>query len=82
QEVGVVGLLLFIAINVQAAALLWLRRNNVLARILLASLVGITLVNFLSHAWTDETTSLLWWGLAGLALAPALPKQNHKAAGE
>lgn len=69
QEVGWPGLLLFIMINIQVAVLLWQRRDNVLARIALASLAGITLVNLLSHAWTDETLSLLWWGMAGIAIA-------------
>lgn len=73
QEIGWVGLLLFLAINVQIAILLWRRRSAVLARTLIASLAGITLVNLVSHAWTDETLSLLWWGLAGICLALVIP---------
>lgn len=76
QEVGWIGLSLFLVINVIIAMLLWQRRSDMLARILLASLVGITVVNMVSHAWTDETLSLLWWGLAGICLAPALLGQN------
>lgn len=75
QEVGWLGLGLFIALNVLVGIKLWGRRDDVLARLLLASLIGLTVVNMLSHAWTDDTVSLLWWGLAGIALAPAiLPK--------
>jgi len=72
QEVGVVGMTLFIVINLLVARELWIRRNDQLAKILLASLVGITFVNLLSHAWTDDTLSYLWWGLAGIALTPIL----------
>lgn len=70
QEVGVVGLLTFIAINGVVARNLWVKRQELLARVLLASLAGITFVNLISHAWTDDTLSLIWWGLAGICLAP------------
>lgn len=69
QEVGVIGLLLFILINAGVGYLLWLRRADPLAMILFASLVGITFVNMVSHAWTDDTLAYVWWGLAGIAMA-------------
>ncbi len=72
QEVGIVGLLLFIMINLRIGILLWRQRKDVFSAALLASLIGITFINLLSHAWTDDTLSLIWWGLAGLALAPHL----------
>lgn len=72
QEVGVIGMALFIAINLLAAKELWVRRTDQLAKILLASLVAITFVNLLSHAWTDDTLAYLWWGLAGIAVTPIL----------
>ncbi|MEO5627749.1 MAG: O-antigen ligase family protein [Candidatus Saccharimonadales bacterium] len=76
QEVGWLGVGLFIAINGLVAIALW-RRSTPLARVLLASLVGITIINLLSHAWADDTMSLLWWGLAGVALAsPAILKKS------
>jgi hypothetical protein len=58
QETGWAGLILFIAINYLVACELWIRREGMLARILLASLVGITFVNLLSHAWTDDTLAI------------------------
>jgi O-antigen ligase len=73
QEVGIEGMLLFIAINLAVAWRLWLRRSDNLSRLLLVSLVGISFINLLSHSWADDTLSLLWWGLAGIALAPKLP---------
>ncbi len=75
QEVGVIGMALFIAINLLVAKELWVRRTDQLARILLASLIGITFVNLLSHSWTDDTLSYLWWGLAGIAATPILKWQ-------
>lgn len=72
QELGWLGLGLFLAINALVAMMLWERRANSLARILLASFVGITIANMVAHVWMDDTISLLWWGLAGIALAPNL----------
>ncbi len=73
QEVGVLGILLFAGILFGTVRHLWQRRRYVLARVLLASLAGITVVNFMSHAWTDDTLSLLWWGFAGAVMSlPAI----------
>ena len=72
QELGIVGLLLFAAFNIMVAVELWKRRAHQVAKVLLASLVGITFVNMLSHAWTDDTIAYIWWTLAGFALAPLL----------
>lgn len=71
QEVGWLGLFMFLLINAGVAYLLWLRRDDPLALSLLVSLIGLTFVNLLSHAWTDDTLAYLWWGLAGVAMAPA-----------
>jgi hypothetical protein len=69
QEAGIIGLVLFVAINLLVACRLWRRRGQLLPDALLASLIGIGLVNLFSHAWTDDTVSYIWWGLAGAALA-------------
>ncbi len=75
QEVGVFGLIIFLAINIFVGLGLWQRRDQKLALLLFCTLAGISLVNLISHAWTDETLSLIWWGLAGLALAPHQTKR-------
>jgi O-antigen ligase len=72
QEVGIMGMAIFIAINALVGLELWNKREDLLAQILLASLIGITFINILSHAWTDDTLAYIWWGLAGIALAPIL----------
>jgi len=68
QETGFVGLTLFLLINAGIGYLLWLRRDDTLALSLLASLVGITFVCLVSHAWTDDTLAYVWWGMAGIAM--------------
>lgn len=69
QETGVLGMALFALINAGVGYLLWLRRRDPLALSLFASLIGITFINMLSHAWTDDTLAYVWWGLAGIAMA-------------
>jgi hypothetical protein len=76
QETGWLGLGLFVAICVLMARALWLRRLSPLAQVLLAGFIGINLVALLMHLWTDETASFLWWGLAGVALAPTITNRS------
>ena len=79
QETGWLGLALLLSIFALVAAELYRQiRNSRLACILLASFIGIALVNMLSHAWVDDTLAFLWWGLAGIALG--LPAAKPKAA--
>ena len=77
QEIGIFGLILYLAITVGVGYRLFMRRQQLLAQVLLASLIGISVINLVSHAWMDDTLSLLWWGLAGIALAPAIIKGKH-----
>jgi O-antigen ligase len=76
QETGWIGLGLFVAINVLLVMRIWQRRGRQLAVILLASFVGITFINMLSHAWADDTLGMLWWGFAGIALSLPPPAQQ------
>ncbi len=80
QETGWLGLLLFLLINAGAGVLLYFRRADPLALSLFASLIGLTFINLLSHAWADDTLAYVWWGLAGVALAP-LPKPKTESEG-
>ena len=73
QETGLIGFLLFSLICGGVGALLYVRRADPLALSLFASLIGLTFINLLSHAWADDTLAYVWWGLAGVAMVP-LPK--------
>lgn len=73
QEVGVVGLVIFLGICFFVGRALWyIREWSVLSLVLLTSLVGITVINLMSHAWADDTLAYIWWGFAGLALGSAV----------
>ncbi|HYH36240.1 MAG TPA: O-antigen ligase family protein, partial [Candidatus Saccharimonadales bacterium] len=86
QETGWLGLALFVLINAGVGYLLWLRRADPLALSLFASLIGLTFINLVSHAWTDDTLAYVWWGLAGVAMAPdrkaEAAEKAEKAAGK
>lgn len=68
QEVGLIGLGLFIAINVLVIRSI-VRRSGILAATLVASFAGISLINLLLHGWADDPLSLTWWALAGLFIS-------------
>jgi O-antigen ligase len=77
QEAGLAGLLLFVAIVIMLGKTLFERKLEPLALILFASLIGLSFVNLLSHAWADDTLAYLWWGLAGIALSPVIITNRH-----
>lgn len=66
QQFGVVGLVLFLALNVLVVQGLWRQRNELWGRVLLGSFAGLVVVNMLLHGFDDETTAMVWWGMAGL----------------
>ncbi len=72
QEVGIIGLGLFVALYVLVARMLWRQREDQLSVVLLVSLVAITVANMVSHAWADDTIALIWWGLTGFTLSRAI----------
>jgi O-antigen ligase len=78
QEAGVLGMMLFIAICVVIGKLLFKSRANPLSLALFASLIGLSFVNLLSHAWSDDTLAYIWWGLAAIALGPAILTDSFK----
>jgi hypothetical protein len=77
QEVGWLGLALFGAINVLVAQKLWSLRRDWVGMGLFASLLGLTVVNLVSHAWADDTLGLLWWGLTGVVIGSAILKTHE-----
>lgn len=76
-EVGVLGLLVFVALNVVVYVRLWPYRNTVLGSVLLATFWGYVLMNMVLHTWSNEAIAGQWWLLAGVALATlGLTKQT------
>lgn len=67
QEAGVLGMLLFLAISFLVAKALWQTKTPA-AQLLLASFIGINVINIFLHGWADDPTAMTWWGLAGLVI--------------
>ncbi len=72
QGTGWLGLALFVLINWLVGKELWRQRQDPLALSLLATLIGISVINIVLPAWTDDTLGYIWWGMAGITLAPVL----------
>lgn len=69
QEVGMLGLGLFVAVCVLTLRYIVRRPYDVLSVALVASFAGISLINIFLHGWADDPTALTWWALAGLFIS-------------
>lgn len=77
HEVGWLGLLLFVLIFFGVLNRLWEKRQDWLALGAFASGGGLALIGLLHPVWVDDTVSIIWWGLAAIALAKG--KYERKA---
>ncbi len=68
EEDGWLGIVLFALIIIGVGYILYLRREDPLSMFLLACLIGISFTNLLMYAWSDDSLSYIWWGLAGIAM--------------
>ena len=68
QETGLVGLGIFLLLLGTVAVKLWQRRSETWPRVLLASFIGLAVVNLFLHGWSDDPTAMTWFAVAGLFL--------------
>ncbi|HEX6416686.1 MAG TPA: hypothetical protein VFZ62_04115 [Candidatus Saccharimonadales bacterium] len=68
HESGWLGLGLFIAIFAAVLFGLWKKRADWLALGVFASGVALGAIGLLQPVWVDDTVSIVWWGLAAVAL--------------
>ncbi len=69
HEVGWAGLGLFVVLFSCVMMRLWRSRQDWLALGVFASGLGLAAIGLLLPVWADDTTSIVWWGLAGIAIA-------------
>lgn len=69
HESGWLGLLLFVALFGLILVKLWQRRTEWLASAVFASGIGMAIIGLVLPVWVDDTVSIVWWGLAAVALA-------------
>ncbi len=77
HEVGWFGLVLFLGITGTVLYRLWMRRRQWWALALFASGVGLLIIGLLLPVWADDTVSIVWWGLAAVALAWEKERKKH-----
>lgn len=78
HEVGWVGLGIFVWLYVDVLKGLFGRRKSVLALGVFGSGVGLAVVGLLLPVWTDDTVSIVWWGLAAIALGYTVKEGNKR----
>jgi hypothetical protein len=69
HETGWLGLVVFIILIFIIFKRLWLKRADWLCLGVLGAGVALSLIGLLLPVWSDDTVSMIWWGLAGLASA-------------
>ncbi|MBP6037953.1 MAG: O-antigen ligase family protein [Candidatus Saccharimonas sp.] len=78
HEVGWLGVIVFISVWAMVLWQLWLLRTDWLARALCASGVGLVVVSMMWPVLADDPVSMIWWGLAAVALVPDIRKKGAK----
>ena len=76
HESGWIGLALFAAISWRLLKSLWQQRKDWLALGVFASGIGMVLIGLLLPVWVDDTVSIIWWGLAAIALVSSRPQKS------
>lgn len=68
HETGWLGLILFVALSIRIFKRLWFEKSEWLSLGVFSSGIGLLIIGLLLPVWVDDTVSILWWGLAGIAL--------------
>ena len=69
SEIGILGLVLFLAILGGVGwRLFTIHKDNPAVAAVLAAFAGLAVTNFLVHIWSNEAVAYTWWGLAGVFL--------------
>lgn len=68
HEIGIIGLIIFLTLWGMVLHRLWVYREQYLALGLFASGLGIAVAALVLPVWVDDTVSILWWGLAAMAI--------------
>ncbi len=81
QEVGVIGLALFLAMFGLLIRQLLRNAKAPWPSALLVSGLGLAAASMLLHVWADDTLGIIWWGLAGYFAYLPISKQPKRIYG-
>ena len=76
HEVGWAGLAVFLWLFGEIMRRLWQRRASGLALGTFAAGCGLVVIGLLQPVWVDDTVSIIWCGLAAVAIATDLKKRR------
>lgn len=76
HEVGWIGLAVFFWLTFEILRRLWQRRQSALALGVFGSGIGLLIIGLLLPVWVDDTVSIVWWGLAAVAVAGDIPTKR------
>lgn len=79
HETGWLGIILFTLIFCIILYRLWRNRQDWLSLGVFATGVSLGLIGLLQPVWVDDTVSIVWWGLAAIALAGKGIDERKKA---
>lgn len=68
HETGWLGLIVFLVIFSMVLVRAWKKRTDWLALGVFASGIGLALIGLLLPVWADDTVSIIWWGIAAVAI--------------
>ncbi len=77
HEIGWLGLAIFMYIFVSILLGLWSLRRDWLALGIFAGGIGLAIIGILLPVWTDDAVSIIWWGLAAVALGAPTGRRTH-----
>ena len=82
HETGWLGLILFVIIYWLVLRQLWRKRKHWFALGVFSSGIGLAIIGMLLPVFVDDTVSIIWWGLAAVALASDLTLSSLKKKGK
>lgn len=67
-ETGILGLLIFIGMQILLYVRLWPKRHTYLGLVLLTSFWAYVIINLVLQQWDNEAVAAQWWIVAGMCL--------------
>jgi hypothetical protein len=71
-ETGLLGLLIFVGVQVVVYIKLWPQRHSYLGLVLLTTFWAYVVINLVLQEWDNEVVAAEWWILAGIGLGASL----------
>lgn len=78
QELGWIGLFLFVGLIISIIKQLWIGRRRPYVSPILLAFIAVAVTNLMLHIWTDEVVSMTLWASTGVVLVQPLTKNTKK----